>query len=157
MRRCHGFTLLEVILAIAIGLLLLGLAVPSVAGLLAEQRLKETFERFDDFVRQAQKRSVSERRAFVMNWDQTGISLEPAEPVAEDRGQEWPRLDFGDDESIALERPAALAEKPPAQWPFWRSGTCEPAVVVFNGPAGGWTVRYDALTVRGTMIEQEVR
>jgi hypothetical protein len=156
MGKRAGFTLIEICLAIMIGFLMLGLAIPSVAGIFAEQRLKKSFERFDDFVREAQMLSVSERRAFVMGWEAGGIALAPEQPLAEDRAREWPRLDFESEETLVLsERPAALEKEPPMEWVFWRSGTCEPVVISYKGPAGIWKVQYDALTVRSTFLEQQ--
>ena len=40
------------------------------------------------------------------------------------------------------------------EWPFWRSGTCEAVVASYRGPAGSWVVKYDPLTVRGTVLEE---
>ncbi len=154
MRARDGFTLLEICLAIVIALLLLGLALPLIGGINSESKLNATLERFDDFARQAQLLSVSERRAFVMVWDEAGISIEPESPLAEDRDKDWPRLDFEKDEVLNIERTAALEEKPPMEWPFWRSGTCEPIVATYSGPAGSWVVKYDPLTVRPTVLEQ---
>ncbi|MEO7318459.1 MAG: prepilin-type N-terminal cleavage/methylation domain-containing protein, partial [Chthoniobacteraceae bacterium] len=126
MSRRDGFTLLEICLVVAIALILLGLAVPSVRGLFAEQRLKKTFEQFDDFVRKAQLRAVSERRAMVMIWDGEGITVQPDDPTAEDSAGEGDYFAFNEG-TIGLERPAALEKKPAVEWLFWRSGTCEPA------------------------------
>ena len=84
MSRRDGFTLLEICLVIMIVLVLFGLAIPSVNGLFAEQRLKKTFEQFDDFVRRTQMRAVKERRGMVMIWDGEGITVQPDEPTEED-------------------------------------------------------------------------
>lgn len=156
MSRRAGFTLLEICLVIAIALILLGLAVPSVQGLFAEQRLKKSFEQFDDFVRRAQLRAVSERRAMVMIWDGEGITVQPDEPKAEDSASDGDYFAFTDG-AIGLERPAALEEKPAVEWLFWRSGTCEPAILHFDGSAGSWTVQYDPLTVRAAFLDQSVK
>ncbi|MES2573076.1 MAG: hypothetical protein V4710_23840 [Verrucomicrobiota bacterium] len=148
MRQRAGFTLLEIFLAITISLLLLGLALPSVAGMLSKQKLDATFERFDDFVQQAQILSVSERRAFVIIWEKNGLVIEPDEPIAEDRGKNWAHLDFEKETILTIQRPVALEKKPPMEWIFWRSGTCEPVIINYEGPAGAWTATYDALTAR---------
>lgn len=134
------------------------LAVPSVAGMLAEQRLKQSFERFDRLVSQARLRSVAEQRAYVLAWDRKGITLLPAERLAkgESSGAEA-RLDFEEKAQFQLRRTAALTSKPPAEWTFWGNGTCEPAEIAFQGQAGSWLVRYDALTGRGTFLTSDVR
>ncbi len=156
MSRRAGFTLLEICLVIAIVLILFGLAVPSVQGLFAEQRLKQTFEQFDDFVRRAQMRATSERRAMVMIWDGEGITVQPDEPKEDDSAAAGDYFAFVDGK-IALERPAALEKKPAVEWLFWRSGTCEPAIVHFEGKAGNWSVQYDPLTVHGTFLDETVK
>lgn len=155
MRSRLAFTLLEICLAIAIGMLLLGLAVPSVIGLFAEQKLRASFESFDEFARQAQLMSIKERRAFVLIWEKDGIVIEPDQPVAEDGAKDWPRFNIGEEESIVIERPAALEKRPAMEWMFWRSGTCEPVIATYQGPAGRWVVSYDGLTARGTILEEQ--
>jgi type II secretory pathway pseudopilin PulG len=159
MSRRAGFTLLEVCLVVVIALLMAGLAVPSVQGLFAEQRLKKTFEQFDDFVRKVQLRTLQERRAFVLIWDGDGITVEPDEPTTDDSVGEDDHFPFTDG-TLALERPAVLLgekEKPPVEWLFWRSGTCEPAIIHFDGKAGTWSVSYDPLTLRAKFLEQTIR
>ena len=156
MSRRAGFTLLEICLVIMIMLLLVGLAVPSMRGLFAEQNLKQSFEQFDDFVRRTHLRAATERRAMVMIWDGEGITVQPDEPTENDTAGEADYFAFADG-TFALERPAALEKKPPVEWLFWRSGTCEPAIIHFEGKAGNWSVQYDPLTVHATFLEQEVK
>ncbi len=151
-----GFTLLEICLVIAIVLLISTIAIPSVKGLFAEQRLKKTFEQFDDFVRRTQLRAVKERRGMVMIWDGDGITVQPDEPGEEDTAGEGDYFPFADGK-IALERPAALEKKPAIEWLFWRSGTCEPAILHFEGEAGNWSVQYDPLTVHASFLEQDIK
>ncbi len=155
--RRSGFTLLEICLALAIGLMIIALAVPSIAGLLAEQRLKKSFERFDQMVGTARVRSVTGQQSHVLVWDKKGISLllnERATEGAEETTEE--RLTFAKGESYEIRRPAALAKDAPGEWTFWRNGLCEPAVITYQGSAGSWVVNYDALTGRGTFISSDV-
>jgi hypothetical protein len=53
-------------------------------------------------------------------------------------------LDRGD--VLKLSLPAALTNKHPAEWIFWPSGTCEPAIVQFSGRSGSWAADYAPLT-----------
>ena len=158
MHRRAGFTLLEICLAIFIGLLLITLAVPGIVSLLAEQRLKSSFDEFDGFVRTARERSMTERRTYAMSWSESGIVLVPVERRDTDDPKAEPeRFVFAEGESFALERPSALMKKPPAEWIFWRSGLCEEALVSFAGEAGSWSVRYDPLTTHATFLDSEVK
>ncbi|MDQ3622231.1 MAG: prepilin-type N-terminal cleavage/methylation domain-containing protein [Verrucomicrobiota bacterium] len=152
--RRAGFTLFEIILVVVIIVLLATMAVPSVQGLLDERELQAVFGQFDGFVHQAQVRAVTERRAYTMVWDEDGITLRPNELTEDDAEAGFARFDFQEG-SIILERPAALEKKPPMEWTFWRSGTCEPAIVRYEGSAGSWTVQYDPLTMRATFLEQQ--
>lgn len=153
----HGFTLLELMLVVMIGTLIMGIAVPSVAGLMREQKLKQTFEEFDDFVRSAQTLAVSERRTFVMVWKEDGIELLGLDPDEADAAAAPPTFAFSEDDVWTLQRPAALVKNAVAEWPFWRSGACEPAIVSFESPAGSWTAEYNGLTGRGKLVEIDVK
>ena len=163
MSRRDGFTLLEILLAVSIALIFLTMAVPTVQGLFADRRLKKTYEDFDDFVRRAQARAVEERRAFVLIWDEGGITVQPDSPTEEDSVGDGDYFTFTDG-IFSLERPSAtqlnkrfnIEQKLPVEWLFWRSGTCEPVVVHFEGEAGTWTARYDPLTVRAA-YESEIK
>lgn len=141
-------------MAVAIGLLIMSLAVPSVRGVLQEQALKESFDKFDELARKAQARAVSEQRPYVLIWEKEGIVLEPYAPTEEDMNKQPARLSFAGGETIEIERPAALEKKPTAEWVFWRSGICEPAIIHYDGPAHSWKVEYNPLSGRGTFIDQ---
>ena len=58
---------------------------------------------------------------------------------------------------IKVSLPAALTSKPPAEWIFWPSGTCEPATVQFRGPAGAWTANYSPLTAQPDLTQYATR
>src|SRR2546423_77873 len=76
--KCTAFTLIEIVIAVFILLLLLGLAVPSVNGVLADRRLHRSLDRFNDLVRQAHERSLAERRPYLIVLDEGGATLQPA-------------------------------------------------------------------------------
>ncbi|MBO0695152.1 MAG: prepilin-type N-terminal cleavage/methylation domain-containing protein [Verrucomicrobia bacterium] len=157
MQRARGFTLIEIALSIFILLLLLVLAVPSFSGVIANRRLKQSLDDFNNVVRQAQERSVAERRAYLIVWGKNNVILRPeafAEGEEEKANAEF-RLGKGSNLKLLL--PVALAENYPAEWIFWPSGTCEPATVRFSGPAGSWTATYSPLTGRPEITNYAVR
>jgi prepilin-type N-terminal cleavage/methylation domain-containing protein len=156
MSHRHGFTLLEIVVALVIALMLVTLAVPGIVGLLRERDLQRTFESFDEMVRRAQERAVAEGRGFRIVFSETGAILEPSDPRDEDAEAEVEQYAIGEDETLVLKRPAALLAEPLAEWPFWRSGCAEPVEVKYTGAAGSWTAEYDALTVRGKLVETQV-
>ena len=108
MSRRSGFTLLEICIALFIAMLMLTLAVPGVLAMLAEQRLKASFETFDGWVRQARERSITERRTYAMVWSEEGIELRAVERRATDPEDAEPeRFLFTEGETFQLGRPGA--------------------------------------------------
>ena len=157
MQRARGFTLIEIALAIFILLLILVLVVPSFSGVIANRRLKQSLDEFNSLVREAQTLSVTERRPYLIVWGKSNVMVRP-EAFAEDEDAKIKaeyRLSRGS--TLKLSLPVALAEKYPAEWIFWPSGTCEPAIVRFQGPAGSWTANYSPLTERPEITNYVVR
>ena len=157
MQRFRAFTLIEIALSIFILLLILVMAVPSLSGVIANRRLKQSLDSFNQLVRQAQERSVTERRAYLIVWGKNSVLLRP-EVFAEDE-EEKPTgvLRLGKGSWIRISLPAALLGKPPAEWIFWPSGTCEPATFQFRGPAGAWTADYSPLTAQPELTQYAAR
>ena len=150
--RRAGFTLVELVIAVLIMAILMMLAVPSLEGVLADRRLRRTLDGFNKIVREAQERSIAERRAYLIVWFDGKVGLraeglerdEPPEPMV--------KMTLARNESLKVSFPAALMEDPPPQWIFWPSGNCEPAVVSYQGKNGKWTSSYSALTARGDIV-----
>jgi prepilin-type N-terminal cleavage/methylation domain-containing protein len=152
MRRQHGFTLVETIIAIFILLLLLSLAVPSLNGVLADKRLHRSLDRFNELVRQAHERSLAEHRAYLIVWNDAQISLQPAAFLKTEERQPIDTMPITRHEKWRLELPAALSKKAPAEWIFWESGVCEPARIRFASDDGSWTTEYSPLSGLGEII-----
>ncbi|MFL6588897.1 MAG: prepilin-type N-terminal cleavage/methylation domain-containing protein [Chthoniobacterales bacterium] len=152
MRRQGGFTLIELAIAIVILIIIMMLAVPSINGVLADRRLRRSLDQFNSMVRQAQERSIAERRPYLLAWGGGKVGLRPEGlQRGEDRA---PTLlwKLGKDESLKVKFPAALLDDPPPEWVFWPSGNCEPTVVSYHGKDGSWTASYSALTARAEMV-----
>ncbi|PYK64687.1 MAG: hypothetical protein DME50_12185 [Verrucomicrobia bacterium] len=75
MQRFRSFTLIEIVLAISILMLLLLLAVPSLRGVFTNKRLKSSLDGFNNLVREAQERSVTERRSYLIVWRKDNVKL----------------------------------------------------------------------------------
>ena len=157
MQRFRAFTLIEIALSIFILLLLLMLAVPSLSGVIANRRLKQSFDSFSQLVRQAQERSVTERRAYLIVWNKSSVLLRPEVFTKNEEGKPTAVLRLPKGSWIKVSLPAALMGKPPAEWIFWPSGTCEPATVQFGGPAGAWTANYSPLTAQPELTQYASR
>ena len=157
MRRAAGFTLIEVVLSVFILMLLVVLAVPSIGGVMADRRLRRSLDAFNDLVHQAQEKSIADHRPYLLIWTSKEIELWPENSSDQDPGAPAARLPLAKHESYGLAFPFALAKDPPAEWIFWSSGTCEPAEVTFQGPAGTWTASYSPLTARADITKYAAR
>lgn len=154
----QGFTLLEISLVVVIGLMMLGLATPTIRGLFAEQRLRERMHQFEEFVHRAGALSKSTRGEVRLIWEKEGIRmateavpaeqnlLSGAEPNAEGGARtdgEFFAVDKG--ESLAVVRIAARDAQPLAEWSFWPAGVREPVEIYYSGTAGRWVLRFGAI------------
>lgn len=156
MRR-HGFTLIEICLAVFIALIVITMAVPSVQRLLSEENGRKSFNRLDALARYAQSHAVSERRAYVLDWDKTGILVRPEKPANPEEKAGLGRIDVGENEVCDIVFPAALEKKPVREWIFWPTGTCESATVSYKGNGESWVAEYDSLTVQATVSNNETK
>jgi len=154
--RRAAFTLLEICLVLMIGMILLLLAIPSVAGMLADQRLHESYARFEKFAGEAHLHSLRDQKQIILVWDKHGIAMCTATRDLHGEPEVLDRLEVPEKEVFELSRPAALSPKPVAEWVFWPNGTCEPVIISYKGPAGLWQVKFDALTAHGTFLKSEV-
>lgn len=157
MQRFRGFTLIEIALSIFILMLLLLLAVPSLSGVIANRRLKQSLDAFNELVRQARERSVTERRPYLIVWGKNSVLLRPEAFSEDEEKKPVSVFRLGNGGWMKLWLPAALANKYPAEWIFWPSGSCEPAVVQFKGPAGAWTANYSPLTAQPELTQYAAR
>ena len=148
MQRRNAFTLIEIALSIFILLLILLMAVPSLSGVNADKRLRRSLDDLNGLVRQAQERSIAERRAYLIVWGDDYLELRPEAFAPDEEVAPTAQVTLRRGDAFVLTLPAALQEDPPPAWIFWPSGTCEPATVSFKGVDGSWTAKYSALTGR---------
>jgi prepilin-type N-terminal cleavage/methylation domain-containing protein len=157
MKREAGFTLVEIIIAVVIMLLVLALSVPSLNGVLADRRLRRSLDEVNSMVRNAQERSIAERRSYLIVWRDNQLELEPETLLKGEDPRPVALLKLQKGDSFTLGFPAAVEKKTPAEWIFWSSGNCEPAVVGYRGRDGGWTANYSALTARAELVNYVAR
>lgn len=153
--RRRGFTLLEICIVMFLAMMMMALAVPSLTGLLSERRLQGSFDRFDAMVIEAQRRSITEGRPFVLSWDKNGaVRLYPADWTAEQRRKRGPlasAVPTAADGRPTIKRASLNPGPPTSDWTFWPTGTCEPAIIHSQGPAGEWRAAYNPLSARAKM------
>jgi prepilin-type N-terminal cleavage/methylation domain-containing protein len=157
MRRRDGFTLIEMVIAVVIMLVILLVAVPSVTGILADRRLRRSLDDMNRLILQAQERSISEGRSYLIVWRNKQFLLRPEGFFKGESRQPVGSLRWQKGDAFTLSFPAAIEEEPPSEWIFWPSGNCEPAVVTYRGPNGAWKARYSALTARPELEYYAVR
>lgn len=154
-RSRHGFTLLEICVVMALAVLMLSLAVPSLRGQMTRQRLQKSFDQLDLLVSQAREHAMTEGKPFLLAWDKNGtVQLYPAELGLAARRKQGPAAELAgsvDAGHYTLFRPSALTAQPSAEWTFWPSGTCEPVIVKYAGKVGEWEAHYNALSGRGDL------
>jgi type II secretory pathway pseudopilin PulG len=156
-QRFRAFTLIEIALSIFILMLLLMLAVPSLSGVMASRRLKQSLDGFNSLVRQAQQRSVMERRPYLIVWSKGRVVLRPEVFGEDEEVKATAEFRLGKGSVLKLSLPGALAQKYPAEWIFWPSGNCEPAIVQFRGPGGLWSANYSPLTAQPEVTQYAAR
>jgi Tfp pilus assembly protein FimT len=147
-RRLHAFTLIEIVLTVFILMLVLLLAVPSLTGVLADRRLRQSMDRFNGLVNKAHEQSVAEHRPYLLVIGNKSIEVRPEVSTKDDDPAPVADLPLENRDSVKITFPAAMTKQPPAEWIFWPSGICEPAVVEYFGRSGSWAVNYSALNAR---------
>lgn len=157
MQRRGGFTLIELTIAVVILMVILMVTVPSVNGVLADRKLRKSLDDVNRLVFQAQERSMTERRNYLIIWRSKQFVLRPEGFVRGEDRKPIATVNFQKGESFTLTFPNAIDEEPPSEWIFWPSGNCEPAVVTYRGPSGSWKAKYSALTARAEMVNYAVR
>jgi len=145
-QRLRAFTLIEIIIAVAILAILLLMAVPSLSGVIASNRLRASLDEFNNLVRQAQERSVAEHRPYLIVWGDKDVIVQPETFTKDEEKKAAATFSLERGTVLTLTLPAALTAKPAGEWIFWPTGTCEPATVHFAGKAGTWTANYSPLT-----------
>ena len=151
-RAAVGFTLIEVCVSILIVVVVMGMAVPSLSGVLAERRLRASYDGLAGLAAEAQRRSVVERKTYLLAWDRDGrVRMFPEELPAKQRRAVVPApLPDGARYALRSGDAGAGTDAPFGDWAFFPTGNCEPATVTCEAPAGTWEASFNALTVRGT-------
>ena len=100
---------------------------------------------------------MTERRPYLIVWGKSIVLLRPEAFAQDEEVKPTAEFRLGKGSWLNLSLPAALADKPPAEWIFWPSGNCEPAIVQFKGPPGLWTANYSPLTAQPEVTQYAAR
>ncbi|SKB00698.1 prepilin-type N-terminal cleavage/methylation domain-containing protein [Prosthecobacter debontii] len=126
-KRAAGFTLIEVCVAMAIGVLILGIAVISMAGMQAETQLKRMASRVETLARQSLQEAVMKQRLIQLDLN-AGLGAEGRLQVKR----------VGDSRFRNPQRGEI--------WEFSPTGICEPVEVRVTNEAGVIELAFDPLT-----------
>ncbi len=137
----HGFTLLEVCIAMTIGMLIIGVATLGISGIQDEQRLRKMASGIETAVRESLQRAVIEHRNVFIEFG-SGQLVAPA-------------LQGGAAGSLALEGTLLIrrygektfrAPKRGEVWQFAADGLCEPIELRITQTNGVVEMSFDPLT-----------
>jgi hypothetical protein len=126
-------------------MIILGLAVPSLTGVLANRRLQHTLDDFGEVVRVARQHSLAEHRSYLVIQDGTKLVVRPEMFLKGETPGNTFEYQVPRGASVKFGFPAALTGEQPAEWIFWPTGTYESAIVDFAGGDGSWTAKYSTL------------
>ena len=148
-----GFTLLEICIVLALAMMIMGIAIPTLNGVISENRLKGSFVQFDELAQDAHTRALAEHRAFVLIWAPKEIVLRPDEPANKAEADGLRKIEIAKGDVFNVYFPASLFNKrgkvTAAIWTFWPTGVCEPAKIDYHGKLGKWSATYNPFTVQG--------
>ncbi len=156
---CSGFTLLELVAVMGIAILILSIAVPSVAGYLAEQELRENMESFTRMVREAQRSAMAAKAPSRLVFGKEGVSIFAEPPVAGGiaEGGGAPAggggVALSKEELLEFNRFGAMQKAPAPEWMLWPNGILEPAEIRYTGPKGSWSLRYNPFKIEPEILE----
>jgi type II secretion system protein H len=139
----RGYTLIEIVLVLAIMVLVVGTVVPLSSGFMREQRLRDPVRELLVLAKTARTEAMTTGRATGVILGKKGFGLvrpgdeEPSETYVLPRDMSYSIRPFGSER----------AAKPDGQvWMFQPTGLCEPVAVRFGEKDAWIEVSFDPLT-----------
>ncbi|WP_395752037.1 prepilin-type N-terminal cleavage/methylation domain-containing protein [Prosthecobacter sp.] len=127
-----GFTLLEIIVAMSLTLLIIAIAIPSISGVLAEDKLRRAAAMIETTARQNLLQALNTQQTVRMQLSAGSFGA----------GDEFGGM-------LLVRRYGESVFRKPRRgesWDFSPSGICEPIEVRISGPAGQIEIGFDPLT-----------
>jgi prepilin-type N-terminal cleavage/methylation domain-containing protein len=141
-----GFTILEIVMVLAITLLLIGAATPALTGMLKAEQLKAPARMLEAMAITARCNALAEQRPYQIIIEPDGFRLERPADLA---GKE-PLASFKLSKDIEFEMagwPDETWSKPKRHvWYFAPSGLCEPIRVMFRKGESYFSQNYSPVT-----------
>lgn len=143
---CHAFTILEIVIVLAIVALLVATATPEIASMLLAEKLKSPARELEAMAITARCNALAEQRPYQIILTQSGFHLE------RDVGGKKPEklAEFIMDSDVTFE----MADWPDEKWRrpkrhvwyFLSTGLCEPIRVIFRKGDSYFSQKYSAVT-----------
>ena len=137
-----GFTLLEVIIAISVAMIVIGISALSITGMKDEHRLHQMASLLETTAREALMRAVADCRVVRVGISPDGITAPTAS--ASDSGEEHTLEGI-----IEIKRHGEAAFRKPKKqevWEFSPTGICEPLELRVTNTTGRIEIAFDPLT-----------
>lgn len=142
----HAFTILEVVMVLAITVLLLGLATPAITGMIKAEKLKAPARELEAMAITARCSALAEQRPYQIIIEQSGFQLIGPAKGSEEQVLARSAIPSG----VTFEMASWPSEKwqvPKRHiWYFPPSGLCEPIRVMFRKGDSYFSQRYSAIT-----------
>jgi len=145
-RTRPGYTLLEVLLALGVVAVLMGISVPYLAGAFGKSEAEEAADRVGDFVRQVHSGAVERSEARRIAIQPTGLATDIDSLPAVRLPKGW---------SLEVRRMAESKFRKPEKteiWTFNSAGICEPLSLRIRGPGNSMELTFDPLT--GLVVDE---
>lgn len=148
--RIRGFTLLEIGIVLFILMMLVGIAIPMISSLIAEERLREHARALLLYARTARRLAVSENRPYEILFSEHGFLLQPHLAAGTGNGDVVSSHDLGKEDTYSLERWGDEEFTKPVDqtWIFQPEGICEPIRVHFQDRKNWIEIGFNPLTAR---------
>ncbi len=141
--RRAAFTLLEILMVLAIIALLLGVVIPLTTGFSRDQEFRDVMRELLVLAKTARMEAMTSGRPTSIVFDKGGFGLlrtgeeEPSEAVTIPKKMSYTLHPFGTDKTV---RPEGQ------RWIFQPSGICEPIAVNLTDGEAWMEMRFDPLT-----------
>lgn len=148
-RSAHGFTLLELGIAMFIILLLVGTAIPAISSMIAENRLRQSAKELQLYAMTARRQAMLENRVYEIVLTEKGFVLGPY-LAEENKGAAVNSYNLPTDARYTLQRLGDKEFHPPegAPWLFQPDGLCEPIRARFQREKSWMEFEFNPLTAK---------
>jgi prepilin-type N-terminal cleavage/methylation domain-containing protein len=167
-RRRSGFTLIELVLAMSIVVMLIGMTVMAVGRTSIEKKFQEPAAKLKEFARRARNAAVLEQRPYQVEITPRSLVLTPQRFVGPDSGPgaapsssqgNFERFDIDADVEFAVRRWNSKNFQPEGSsfvWKFQHSGLSEPITVRVEGAEGWIEMTFNTLDAHVESQESQI-